>query len=337
MQHCCVNAQDSEIGPRSVWIVTDGRLGNLNPARALARALQTHGWEAAQERTAMPRAWAARLPAGLWAALGAREGGWPFTGLADRGAGLARPWPGLAIGAGRRAAPAVAALRRLGGVRAVQILDPGLDPGRFDLVAVPSHDRLRGGNVLTTLGSLSVVTPAAARTAAAEWPRPPGLPKGPLAAVLLGGPSRSARFGAAEGRAVVAAVSALAARFGVLVTPSRRTPAGLAAAVAEGAPGAWVWDGTGPNPYPAILGLAEIALVTADSANMVCEAASAGLPVLVTGLEGVSGKLRRLHGDLQAGGFTRIFEGTAEVWPAPGLDEAGWVGAEVARRLAGGA
>ena len=341
MQQYCVVAQDSEMPPEtphSVWTLTDGRPGNLNPARALARALEAHGWAPAEDRTATLRPWAARLPAGVWVALGAREGGWPFTGLSDRGAGVARPWPDLVISAGRRSAPIAAAMRRLSGgaVRAVQILDPGLSPARFDAVVVPEHDRLTGPNVLRSLGSLSAVTPATAAEAAARETRFTALPR-PRAAVLLGGPSRSARFGEAEGRAVVAAVRALAeAGWTPLVTPSRRTPAGLAAEIARAVPSASVWDGGAPNPYPALLGAAELALVTADSANMASEAASAGLPVLVLDLPGLAPKLRRFHAALRERRCSRIFRGEPETWEAPPLDEAARVGAEVAVRLGGG-
>ncbi|NIV88419.1 MAG: hypothetical protein GWN35_16725, partial [Actinobacteria bacterium] len=40
-------------------------------------------------------------------------------------------------------------------------------------------------------------------------------------------------------------------------------------------------EGTGANPYPAILGLAAAAIVTGDSVNMASEAATAGLPLHV--------------------------------------------------------
>src|SRR3546814_5644221 len=48
----------------------------------------------------------------------------------------------------------------------------------------------------------------------------------------------------------------------------------------------------GENPYFAYLGLADAILVTADSVNMVCEAASTGKPVYVIDLDGSSDKFR---------------------------------------------
>ena len=42
-----------------------------------------------------------------------------------------------------------------------------------------------------------------------------------------------------------------------------------------------MWDGRGENPYLALLALADAIVVTADSYNMVGEAAATGAPILV--------------------------------------------------------
>ena len=301
-----------------VWVLTDGRPGNENPALALAEALEPHGWPAAEVRRLALRGWSSRLPAQLWSALPAREAGWPFSGLADPSV-AARPWPSLVISAGRRAAPVAAAMKRLGGVKAVQILDP--KAGRFDAVITPEHDGLRGARVIPTLGSLSRVTPERARQAAELWrPRLAGLPK-PRLAALIGGPSGSARWTSADsGRLAGALRAAEAAGWGLMVTASRRTPPEVAAAL-SGLRG-FVWDGRGENPYPGILGLADAAAVTADSVNMASEAASSGLPVNVFDLPGLSLKLRRFHDALAGRGASRPWEDLPQTWEASPLREA---------------
>src|SRR5699024_11471290 len=60
---------------------------------------------------------------------------------ADFAAALSAP-PALAIGCGRQAALATRLVRDTG-ARAVQILDPRLDPSHWDLVIAPEHDGLR--------------------------------------------------------------------------------------------------------------------------------------------------------------------------------------------------
>ncbi len=318
-------------GGGGVWVLTDGRAGNENPALALAEALEPHGWPPADVRRLALRGWSSRLPAQLWSALPAREEGWPFSGLSDPSV-AARPWPALVISAGRRAAPVAAAMKRLGGVKAVQILDP--KAGRFDAVVTPEHDALRGANVVPTLGSLSRVTPERAAQAAGPWrARLADLPR-PRLAVMVGGPSGSARWTQAEsGRLVEALRRAEAEGWGLMVTPSRRTPPEVSAALSG--LGGFVWDGRGENPYPGILGLADAAAVTADSVNMASEAAAAGLPVNVLFAPPTSPKIRAFHEALAASGASRPWQDLPHIWDSAPLREAGRVAALLVRDYIG--
>ena len=93
------------------------------------------------------------------------------------------------------------------------------------------------------------------------------------------------------------------------------------------------WDGTGTNPYFAYLGLADGFVVTADSVNMVSEAASTGKPVHVFDLDGGSAKFQRFHDRLRAAGVTRPFAGRLERWSYAPLDDTRRV-AEAVRTLA---
>ncbi|SET78143.1 mitochondrial fission ELM1 family protein [Oceanicella actignis] len=308
-------------GRPSIWTLTDGRPGNENPALALAEALARRpggAFEGAriETRRIALRRWAAALPPALWALGGARRGGWPFSGLEDGGAALDRPWPDLLVGAGRRAAPVAAAMRRLSGgrTRAVQILDPRMPLAMFDAVAAPRHDGLRGANVVTTTGSLTRITPQRLAQAAAAAPPALRAAGAPRLAVLLGGPSRAARMGpGAFGRLG----AWLAARAGegaaVWVTPSRRTPPEGLAALREALGGAgWIWDGRGPNPYEAMLALADEIVVTADSVNMASEAAAAGKPVRVAPADRLAPKLTAFHAALREAGAAFALETPAE-------------------------
>ncbi|MEO0665230.1 MAG: ELM1/GtrOC1 family putative glycosyltransferase, partial [Pseudomonadota bacterium] len=157
----------------------------------------------------------------------------------------------------------------------------------------------------------------------------------PRVAVLLGGPSGAARWTKTDVAALAQGLAALGAQgVGLVVTPSRRTPPALLDA-ARAAPGAWVWDGAGANPYPAMLHGAAAALVTADSVNMASEAATAGLPVLVAPVSGLSPKLRRFHAAFEARGHARPFRGALETWSPPPLDEAARVAARLATHYIG--
>jgi mitochondrial fission protein ELM1 len=328
-----------ETGALRIWVLTDGRIGNEMQALGLAEAIARRRPAKITLRRVAPKAWTARLPAPMWHALGAREGGWPFTAYSARVRRIKPPWPGLVIGAGRRIAPLVAALRTLHGVRTVQILNPRMPLADFDLVAVPEHDRVTGPNVVATVGSIGRMTPEFVALAAEPWrDRLAALPR-PRLAVLLGGPSVSARFGGGAAGRLSVALQALAEQgHGLMVTPSRRTPEGLVTRLRDGlGDRALVWDRTGENPYPGILGLADAVLVTQDSVNMASEAASTGKPVHIFPLNRVSARIRRFHTALEARGATRRFEGVIEAWDYPPLAEADRLAAEVDARLLSGA
>ncbi|WP_207620497.1 ELM1/GtrOC1 family putative glycosyltransferase, partial [Oharaeibacter diazotrophicus] len=96
--------------------------------------------------------------------------------------------------------------------------------------------------------------------------------------------SRHHRFDAAATAALVGGLAALAdGGAGLMITTSRRTPPALVAALTElsARPGVRLWTGGPDNPLPAYLALADSVVVTADSTNMVGEAAATGAPLHV--------------------------------------------------------
>lgn len=294
---------------RRIWAVTDGRAGNENPALGLAEAVALL-WRAQGgadiDRLRLryrrgrdwipPRAWDLL---GLAPALRALE-----TPLPPDGA----PPPDLVIGAGRRSAPVVAALkRRWPRLRAVQLLNPQMPLGRFDLVIAPAHDRLKGANLLATIGGLHRIT---ADTITVRDPRIEALER-PVIAALIGGPSRSAAVTPGDVETWLAGLTALGARARLAATTSRRTPPEIAARVEAvvRAQGGFFWDGArsdaGENPIFPLFGAASALVVTADSVTMASEACAAGKPVYIAPIAALSAKLTRFHRALEAGGHAR--------------------------------
>jgi mitochondrial fission protein ELM1 len=255
------------------------------------------------------------------------------------GSPLREPFPDIVIACGRATVPYVRALKRAAGGRAFAVFlqDPRYSRSVMDLIWAPEHDRLHGPNVIATLTSPHPFSPkrlAAAR--AAPDARLAALPR-PRCAVILGGPSAAQHFTAADVARLRQAIGAIAAQgYGVMATPSRRTPPELLNAVREGlgdAPG-FVWDGTGENPYASILALADAALVTGDSANMVGEATATGAPVYVFEPSGGgSTKLAAAIDALERLGVVRRFAGAIEPFSYQPIDSSGEIAGEIARRF----
>lgn len=250
----------------SVWVLTDGKIGDDVQCLAVAGALNP----AFEKKVIAPRKpWEWFAP---WGPVDPRD-------APDRtGSLLAPPFPDVLIASGRRAVPYARAVKEASGGKTFTVFlkDPRIDPGAFDLVWAPTHDRLSGENVFSTLTSPHGL---AARIAAARV-RPETavgvLPK-PLLGVLIGGPSGGARFDDAVA-ADLAQMLAIARKdyASLAIAPSRRTPAAFMQALRKRlqGDGLFIWNGEGANPYTDILALADCLIVTADSHNMMSEAVS---------------------------------------------------------------
>ncbi len=310
---------------KPVWLLTDGNAGNLRQAEALAAAM---GVAAPRLPALAPRApwcWLAprRLP-------GARQACGPALA-----AELARGAPGLAIGCGRQGALATR-LAAEHGARTVQILDPRIGSRHWDVVVVPAHDRLRGGNVVTLLGSLNPVDEAWLARARAQFAALGALPR-PRTALLVGGPTGDAPWTPAMLDAALALLRAriLAEGGSLLATVSRRTPVAAATTLHDamrGLPGV-LWDGAGANPYPGLLAWADRIVCTPDSVNMLSEACATAAPVHVIAPASARGRVGAFVQSLRELRRVRAMDGALEAFAVQPLRETARVAAEVRQRL----
>lgn len=313
----------------TAWVLTDGAAGNLRQARALAEAL-VPAHELIELHARAPWRWAApRLLPGAAQAFGA-----------DFRARLALP-PTLAIGCGRQAALAVRLLRHRHGAacRTVQILDPRIDPSGFDVLVVPSHDRVSGANVVACTGSLHPVDDAWLAAARARFAPLARLPH-PITLLALGGPTAHVRMSPRWFAGLAGILERWLARDGgsLLVTSSRRTPGWLVAAArhrfAELPGRQWHGEADGENPYAGFLAHADRIVVTPDSANLMSEAAATGTPVLAYVPSPPRGKLALLYRELVARGHLRPLAEDFAPWTPARLRELPRVAAAVRALLA---
>lgn len=312
----------------SCWIVTDGKAGDETQCLGLAQALGLD----AQRRVVRPGR--------LFAALAPRGPIDPAEAPSKPGSPIAPPYPDVLIASGRRAVPYLRHVRKASGGRTFTIFlkDPRMDTSVADVVWIPQHDARRGANAIATVAGPHLVSAEAlARARQAPDPRIEALPA-PRVALLVGGRSRHHSFRERDARAVSDIVSTiLASGASVMITPSRRTTGDVMTALREAcglAPDrAFLWA-SGANPYLAMLAHADFIVVTADSTNMVGEAAATAAPVFVYEPSGGHPKITRYLDALASAGRIRRWNGRLEPWDCAPYDDTPRIAEAVAAHYA---
>ena len=303
------------MAPSSCWVVTDGKAGMISQCVGLAEAL---GFNPEIKQVRLRTPWRDLTP---YFRLGGRL---QFTADSDP---LNPPWPELLIASGRHSVAASILVRRLsrGKTRTVQIQNPAISPRHFDLVVTPRHDNLTGDNVVVTRGALHRVTPEILKEGAEQLGWRLQHLKRPYIGVLIGGSNNVYRMDAEtmKSLALRLGATALALNASLIITPSRRTGEANREILKDALVSVphYLWTGQGDNPYFGLLGLADFIVVTADSVNMVSEAASTGKPVYVAPLPGGSPKFQDFHQRLIDDGVTRVFEFKLEPYAYRPLDD----------------
>lgn len=307
-------------------MLTDGKIGDDVQCLAVAGALNPQF----EKRIVAPRAlWSLMAPWGPVdprEALGRQEG--PLKGAP----------PAIVVASGRRAIPHALALKRASGgrTRIVIMKDPRFGRGAADVLWAPSHDHVKGANVISTLTSPHGLSSkiVAARAAPGEAVRALAQP---MLGVVLGGPSGGARYDVAEAKGLASQINAAGADFAsIAVTPSRRTPEEFLNAFEEALShrSFLVWRGEGVNPYIDILANASSLVVAADSHNMMSEALASQAGVYAWRPPGLARKLGWFVDQLEAQGAARAFADEAKPFERSPIDATPKIVAEIRRRIA---
>ncbi len=238
--------------PLIVWQLTDGKRGHERQTEGLLAALAARSTLEVR-RIAVPQAPAARLLDFVLARTSVSPG---------------TPVPNLVLGAGRACQWPLLAARRAHGARIVYLMRPALPTAWFDLCIVPRHDRpAPRANVIVSEGPLNPLR------ADCSTVRDAGL-------LLIGGPSRHHGW---DDDAVLRQIDRIVSHRPDLdwtLSDSRRTPTTFATLARRHLGFRFVSHHECASEWlPEMLARAAQTWVSADSANMLYEALTAGTEV----------------------------------------------------------
>lgn len=261
-----------------VWVLTTERQGDNAQVLAIAGCLD---WPHAVKQLSCP---------GETASVSHSDN--PVRVRPGQASSLAPPWPDLLLTVGPRASLMATRIQKDSGgrTRLVQVGSGDTRQGLsgFDLVISNPQTRLpQRPNVMQLALPLLYPDRDAIAAASQDWgPRFESLPR-PWTAVLVGGSTPPLTLGAAVARSMISEISRFVDSDGgsLLISTSPRTPAPVSAALRGQLPGnaffhEWTPD-TVLNPYPALLGLADRFVVTADSISMQTEVIRLGKPLAI--------------------------------------------------------
>lgn len=272
--------------PPLVWLLEDHKPGHTTQSLGLVNALD---WPYCR----------IKLEFGPLAARPNFLRGPTLRGLTERSARqLCAPWPDLVVASGARAAPVAEWIRResKGRTRTVLLGRKGAHLGNeFDLSVAPAYVGLYPDprRIETTM-PLTRVRQSELDLAAQRWLPVLGAAASPRIALLVGGDDSVHALDSEQARRMGGQVGMLARNAGgsVFVTTSRRTDTDAARALVDALGNVTVhsyhWSRahtSDENPYFGYLALADILIVSGESASMLAEATATGKPVLIYPLD----------------------------------------------------
>ena len=203
--------------------------------------------------------------------------------------------------------------------------DPKFARDQFDLIIAPDHDRLRGRNIISTIGALNSINAKTLKQAKKGFPDFKRLPS-PRIAVLIGGNSKTHTMTTKDAERLANHLLTLQKehKASLMMTCSRRTGKDNEALLRKKLKGKDVhfWNGKGKNPLMSYLAWADCVIVTSDSVSMISESISSGKPTYLYPLGGGSAKFNRFYESLIDKKYIRWIDGHLENWGSAPVNEA---------------
>lgn len=299
-------------GKRTIWIVTDGKAGDMGLCRAIANRMDCQ----VEERTVSPRApWSWFMPDGPCD---------PREKPGSAGGPLDGSFPDYAIATGRRSVSYLRALKKVSpSTFTIFLKNPRTKKHGADFLWAPAHDGISGPGIFTTDLAPHPVTREALERARGNMRDDIASLPGPRLGIVLGGPSGGTRYDRDTVNSLVSRIHEAAKPAGsVLVTPSRRTPPEITDRIREAVSFLphFVWNGDGDNPYHELLAASDALVVTADSHNMMSETLAVGVQTHIFRPHRLDRKLETCLNTILENGWALPLSGPATFRPSRPVD-----------------
>jgi hypothetical protein len=196
----------------------------------------------------------------------------------------------------------------------IQILNPGDNAEKYDLLICPEHDNQKGRNILSIKGSLHTISTQSLSKVDCSKINQQSV------GLFLGNPS-SKFFGQLD--SLKQQISQSFPDYHVYVCGSRRTPkteSNRIRKVFSNSRNVWLGDDDSENPYLSMLACCEVLIVTADSINMVSEACATDKNVITIAESEASPKHQRFIHSIK-GRLSAFGELKSDIEPLETLNE----------------
>jgi len=218
--------------------------------------------------------------------------------------------PDAIITCGRRMAAVGKYFKRRGNSKHIQILNPGDNHKKYDILVCPEHDRLIGQNIVSSKGSLHNISATSLSHIKLKCKEEGKLYNNKIVSVFIGNPAKGF-FKELDKLAIN--IKQYLPNHDLIICGSRRTHKKFHTIIRSSFNSArlyWLSEKDGNNPYHCLLACSEVLIVTADSINMVSEACASNIQVIAIAQDYISPKhIRFIHsikdrlsefGDVQA-------------------------------------
>ncbi len=299
------------MAPYSIWIITNGRRGDIVQCRAIAEKLIQETGGNISEKELHPRT--------LWSFTA------PFCPLDPlEKKKLHPPYPDLIVASGRRSVPAVRYIKKKtkGHCQTIFMKYPGVNTDKLGLSWIPEHDKRKGALCINTLTSPHLVGKMSKTIKRARKNTRFDHLSGPRLGIILGGNSHHVTYDDKEINNLIKPLENNHAFSSYLVTGSRRTPKKLLIEIRKKLSNLphFIWDGEGDNPYFDILASCDAFYVTGDSHNMVSEVLAMGKKTYIYKPRGNASKLNYTLEKLQEKDLISFDLNTMQAGNQPAID-----------------